>query len=84
MISGILGVHKSIDDVLVEAKSKKEMYAKLFQIFSNCRRDGIILHPDKFKLNTRIKFGGFVLDCADQSVGPKILPDNDKVNRLIN
>ena len=84
MIEGIPGVHKSIDDVLVEAKSKKEMYVKLFQIFSNCRRDGIILHPDKFKLGTRVKFGGFVLDCTDQSVGPKILPDMDKVNRLVN
>ena len=42
------------------------------------------MHPDKFKLGTRIKFGGFVLDCADHSVGPKILPDIDKVNRLIN
>ena len=84
MIEGIPGVHKSIDDVLVEAKSKADMYAKLYQIFSNCRRDGIILHPEKFKLSSRVKFGGFLLDCSDHSVGPKILPDTNKVNRLLN
>ena len=84
MIEGVGGVHKSIDDVLVEARTKRDMYAKLCKIFSNCRRDGITLHPDKFKLGTHIKFGGFLLDCADHSVGPKILPDTDKVNRLLN
>ena len=65
MLKGVEGVHKSINDLLIEARSNKEMYSKLRIILQNCLEAGIILHPKKFKIGTHVKFGGFSLDSSD-------------------
>ena len=38
-------VHKSVDDILVEARSKTQLVSKLLTLFNACRENGVTLNP---------------------------------------
>ena len=41
LISGLKGVHKSIDDMLVEAVTRKELFNTLFKLLTACKENGV-------------------------------------------
>ena len=58
LIKGLKGVHKSIDDMMVEAVTRKDLFNNLEKLLSACKDNGVTLHPNKFIVGSKVKFGG--------------------------
>ena len=72
-LSGIPGVHKLVDDILVYGKDQDELMGRIKQVFTRCEEWGITLSKEKHQLGNEVKFAGYVLNAE----GTK--PDPDKV-----
>ena len=78
--NGILGLEKSVDDVLAACESAEELESTLRTFLDKCKKHGVTLSQEKFKCLTMIKYGGHVLDTQGNELVVK--PDPEKLEHL--
>ena len=72
-LSGIPGVHKLVDDILVYGKDQDELMGRIKQVFTRCEEWGITLSKEKHQFGNEVKFAGYILNAEGTR------PDPDKV-----
>ena len=60
-LTGIKGVHKLVDDVLVMGATKKELMRWVLMVMEQCHKNGIELSASKAQVGTEVKFAGFIV-----------------------
>ena len=69
-LSGIDGVKKLVDDVLIFATDYDQLLERICNVFARCQEWGISLSKNKFQLGDTVKFAGYVIS----SEGTKSCP----------
>lgn len=68
VLEGLEGVHKLVDDILVEADTLEDLNDRLQNVLKRCRDKGIQLSLDKFDAGKKIKFAGHII--SDKGTQP--------------
>lgn len=63
IIREIEGVTKLVDDLLGDFTTFKELVSTIVTLCKRFRKNYVIIHPDKFVINTKVSFGGLVVDA---------------------
>ena len=66
--SGIPGLFKLVDDILVQGRTKKELIERVEAVFHCCLENQITLSNSKHQVGQNIKFAGHVI--TDQGTKP--------------
>ena len=75
-LSGIPGLIKIVDDILVQADTHAQCVQRLRQVLRCCQKNGITLSAKKFQLATVVHFAGYVISAEG------IIPDPAKQDAL--
>ena len=73
IVSGVDQVDKSIDDVLSQCTSFKQMTEALNEVLRQAIKRGFKFSTSKFKICNRIKFGGFIVSASNTGVVTNII-----------
>ncbi|KAG1696506.1 Transposon Ty3-G Gag-Pol polyprotein [Nymphon striatum] len=65
---GLEGVHKLVDDILIEAETLKELYDRLQNVLVRCREKNIQLSLGKLEIGHSVRFAGHVV--SDKGTQP--------------
>ena len=82
VVKGVGHVVKLVDDLLGQCRSLQECYDTLAEVLSRIIEINMVVCPRKFKLRTRNKYGGFVLESLPGHE-VKILPDDTRLKDLL-
>ena len=74
--SGVPGLNRTVDDVLIEAKNYAQLEERCRQFLENCKTWGLILSDLKIEYGSQVSFGGFIVT----SEGCR--PDSRRVDAL--
>ena len=77
---GLDNVHKSIGDLLFQARSVEKLEELLRKLFLNCRKESVQISQKKFKSASQVVFGGTLIDTCNGEVLFK--HEEDKVERI--
>lgn len=77
-LSGLQGVKKLVDDILIMASSEEELLERLDSVLERCRKHGITISKKKMRIGTEVKFAGYVLTPEG------VTPDPDKTAAIHN
>ena len=69
-LSGLQGVVKMVDDVLVQADTKEELFTRIRAVLERCRQHGIVMSKSKLEVGQRVKFAGHVVSHEGVSADP--------------
>ena len=58
-LAGIPGVHKLVDDILIEAKDYNELYEKLETVLQRCVDSNITISLKKMQIGETVIFAGY-------------------------
>ena len=61
MFANLPGIHKLVDDVLVEGKTFEELLGRLEKVFAKAQEYRVTIRERKVKWGQEIKFGGFMI-----------------------
>ena len=75
-ISGIKGVQKCVDDILISAPDEKTLLERIEKVLAGCRQNGITISRKKLKIGTEVKFAGFIIN------GDGVKPNPEKVKAI--
>ena len=75
-LTGLIGILKLVDDILVFADTVLELEERIEQLFKRCLEHQITLADDKIQAGEEVQFGGFVVN----SYGIK--PDPTKIGAI--
>ena len=59
-MSGIPGVHKQVDDIIVYGQNVDELMDRVKQVFKRCKEWGITLSKEKYQFGEKVKFAGYI------------------------
>jgi hypothetical protein len=65
---GLEGVTKMVDDILVQAETREELFTRIESVLERCREHGIVLSKDKLEIGQSVKFAGHIV--SDKGVSP--------------
>ena len=60
-LEGLEGVLKLVDDILIFAPDKEQLYTRLASVLQRCQSNGITLSRAKAKVAQEVKFAGFLI-----------------------
>ena len=69
-LSGIEGVKKLVDDILIFGSSYEELLSRICKVFARCEEWGITLSKHKFQLGESVVFAGFVISADGIKADP--------------
>jgi hypothetical protein len=72
-LSGLKGVCKIVDDILIYASSMEELIERTSMVLKRCQEHGITLSRKKAQVGSTVKFAGFIINSQGVS------PDPDKL-----
>ena len=72
-LSGITGVSKLVDDVLVVGNTAEQLLERIKTVFERCEEHDITLSQKKYQLGTEVKFAGYVVSAQG------VRPDPEKI-----
>ena len=72
-LSGLPGVMKLVDDILICGKNAEEIITRTRNVFKKCEEWGITLSQHKYQFGNQVKFAGYLI--SDKGIAP----DPDKV-----
>lgn len=84
LVVGHDGLHKNLDDVLVEATDMKELYLKLRELLQRAKKMGVTFSIKKFKIGTSLVYGGFLIKVDKEKGEISVLPDPKKIESMKN
>ena len=61
-LTGLIGILKLVDDILVFADTVLELEKRIEQLFKRCLEDQITLADDKIQTGSEVQFGGYVVN----------------------
>jgi hypothetical protein len=61
-LSGVPGVHKLVDDILVYGRTYNELLSCVRQVFERYKEWGITLSKDKYQLGEEVSFAGYIVN----------------------
>ena len=61
VFTSLPGIHKLVDDILVEATDLADLEEKLRLVFQRCQTHGFTLSIKKFAINTTVEFAGYLV-----------------------
>ena len=64
VFAGLPGIHKLVDDILIEGVDLPDLEQKLDGISKHCDKHGFILLRKKFEINTTNEFAGFLVSAS--------------------
>ena len=70
-IQGIPGCQKIVDDILIAAKTKEELFDRIKLVLEGCRKNGVTISRKKFRIGSEIKFAGFIVNEAGVKPNPE-------------
>ena len=73
-LSGIPGVHKLVDDILVYGEDHEELLDRIKQVFKRRQEWGITLSKDKYQYGLEVKFAGYIISGEGTRPDPKLTP----------
>ena len=65
---GLIGNIKSVDDVLQQAKSYRQLRYRLVVLFEHFRVMNVKVNSSKFRIGVKVKFGGFIAGVSENRV----------------
>ena len=68
---------KLVDDLLIHAKDEKELMDRIRKVLEALRQAQITLSKKKFKISSRVKFGGMIISDAG------VQPDPERIAALV-
>ena len=71
-LSGIPGVHKLVDDILVYGENYNELLDRIKLVFERCQEWGITLSKDKYQFGSEVKFAGYIINEEGTKPDPKL------------
>ena len=71
VIRGMKGVLKIVDDIIVFAPTKEELYKRLRSVLANCRKHNITMSNDKLEIGEEVKIAGFCISSQGVKPDPK-------------
>ena len=77
-LSGLPGVMKLVDDILICGKDAAEIMTRTRSVFKKCEEWGITLSQHKYQFGNQVKFAGYLI--SDKGIAP----DPDKVAAIRN
>ena len=78
---------KLLEDIAGGEKNTDGMRERIKNLCETCKKEGIILNPDKFTVGRKIDFGGFTVTRNIQEEGDamtQINPKNHQLNKVAN
>ena len=63
-LHGVRGIIKLVDDVLVFATTMETLIERIKEVLHKCKQNNITISKRKFRIGQRIKFAGFIRECA--------------------
>ena len=76
------GIFKSVDDVLMQASTCKELELVISVFFKHCMKQNVKISCKKFQLDTSIIFGGIELDTSGEEI--VFTPQDTKLQEVQN
>ena len=73
VLSGVPGVHKLVDDILVYGQTYEELLGRIRQVFERCDEWGITLSKGKYQVGEEVIFAGFVVNKQGTRQDPKLV-----------
>ena len=70
-LSGIPGVHKLVDDIIVYGKDADELMDCVKQVFKRCEDWGITLSEEKYQFGEEVKFAGYIINSEGTKPDPE-------------
>ena len=64
VFAGLLGVHKLVDDILVEGNDLEDLEAKIRAVLLHCHEHGFVLSKKKFEIGPEVNFTGYTVSAA--------------------
>ena len=71
IISGLPGVYKLVDDLLVGGKDYVELASRVSALLERCRGAGITLSSNKVQCGSRVTFAGYVVEGTTVFADPR-------------
>ena len=84
LVIGEEGLHKNLDDVLIEATNKEELIEKLRTLLEKARKMCVTFSIKKFKIGKELIYGGFLIKVDEDKEEVIVLPDPKKIESLQN
>ena len=78
VLTGISGMRKLVDDILVGGKDMADLESKLITILDRCSEHGFVLSKKKFEIGTSVEFAGFQISAGG------ITPSHKKLEAIAN
>jgi transposase InsO family protein len=72
-IANLEGVHKLVDDILIQAPDRHTLFNRLRQVLQKCREHGITISKRKLQIGETIKFAGFIISSKGIEADPNKL-----------
>ena len=70
-LSGIPGVHKLVDDIIVYGQDADELMDRFKQVFKRCEEWGITLSKEKYQFGEEVKFEGYIINSEGTKPDPE-------------
>ena len=74
-LQGVVGALKSVDDVLTQASSYRDLKERLINLFCNFEQFNVKIKTSKFCVGESVCFGGFLCGANEEGVYVKPGPD---------
>ena len=77
---------KSLDDMAGRENNTQGMWTRIKNLCETCKKERIILNPDKFTVGRKIYFGGFTVTRKLPSEGDtvtQIRPQSHQLNKVV-
>ena len=74
---GLVGNLKSVDNVLQQAKSYRQLRDRFVVLFEHFRVQNIKVKSSKFRIGVKVRFGGFIAGVSENGV--YLEPDPEKI-----
>ena len=73
IFSGIPGIQKLVDNILVEGRDLEDLEIKLHEVFRHCSTHRFVLSDKKFKVGASVEFAGYIVSSSGVKPSTKCL-----------
>ena len=80
-LEGVEGAYKSVDNILVQAKSMSQLEERLTKLLERLKKFNIIASNKKFMVGTVIEYGGYVIGSSEGGV-PTVGPNPARLQAM--
>ena len=76
VISGIKGVQKIVDDILISAPDLETLRLRIRKVLDRCKKENVTISCKKFQVSSKVKFAGHIISSEG------VAPDPERIRAI--